>query len=291
MLGRQTVTLDFEGRDIRLLVVTRREVVRWASVTLHGELMDQGLIKSPERVGQGLARMFTTQKARGRRVISSTTGYRSVSRILTMPAVKPTLLDEAVARKVRQEMPLSADETYTSWQVIGRENGVIRVFALALPRLMIDRQMEALKAARITPRAMELRPLALVRAVNRQEAIIADLEEHSFGVVIVTRGLPEIIRSVAPADQDDQPVEKLERLIIELTRTIQFFNDSHRDHPVMPETPIFVSGALFGSAEMRKTLAQRTGRPVDLPQPPLRLPKDFPLAAYCVSLGLALKKV
>ncbi len=291
MIGEKTVTLDFEGRDIRLLVATKRKVLRWASVTLPAELMDQGLIQAPERVGQGLARMLATQKASGRRVISSTTGFRSVSRMLTMPVVKPSLLDEAVERKIRQEMPLSADETYTSWQMIGRENGTMRVFALVMPRLIIDRQMEALQAARLKLRAMDLRPLALVRAVHRDEAIIADLEEHSFGVVIVSRGIPEIIRSVAQPDEAGEPKEKFDRLVLELTRTVQFFNDSHREQPIQADTPIFVSGSQFESAEMRKVLAERAARPVELPQPPLRLPAEFPVASYSACLGLALKKV
>jgi type IV pilus assembly protein PilM len=291
VIGEKTVTLDFEGRDIRLLVSTKRRVLRWASVTLPPELMDQGLIQAPERVGQGLARMLATHKVSGRRVISSTTGYRSVSRMLTMPAVKPSLLDETVERKIRQEMPLSPDETYTSWQVIGRENGTMRVFALVLPRLVIDRQMQALQAARLRPRAMDLRPLALVRAVNRAEAVIVDLEQHSFGVVIVSRGMPEIIRSVAQPDEAEEPKDKFDRLVLELTRTIQFFNDSHREQPIKADTPIFVSGSHFESAEMRNALAERAARPVELPQPPLRLPADFPAASYSACVGLALKKV
>jgi Tfp pilus assembly PilM family ATPase len=291
VIGTKTVSLDFEGRDIRLLVSTPRRVLRWASVTLPPELMDHGLIQAPDRVGQGLARMLASQKAPRRRVISSTTGFRSVSRTLTMPAVKPSLLDEAVQRKIRQEMPLSADETYSSWQVIGREDGTIRVFALVLPRLVIDRQMEAMRAARLRPRTMDLRPLALVRAVNQDEAIIADFEEQSFGVVIVSHGIPEIIRSVSQPDESVDVKEKLDRLVLELTRTIQFFNDSHRDHPVRTDTPIYVSGSAFESTGMRKVLAERAARPVELPQPPLRLPKDFPLATYCTCLGLAIKKV
>jgi type IV pilus assembly protein PilM len=291
VIGEKTVTLDFEGRDIRLLVSTRRKVLRWASVTLPAELMDHGLIQSPERVGQGLVRMLASQKASGRRVISSATGYRSVSRTLTMPAIKPSLLDETVERKIRQEMPLSADETYTSWQVIGRENGTMRIFALVMPRLIIDRQMQALQEARLKLRAMDLRPLALVRAVHRDEAIIADLEEHSFGVVIVTRGVPEIIRNVSQPDEAGGLKEKVDRLILELTRTIQFYNDSHRDQPIKEDTPIFVSGALFEAPGVRKVLAERATRPVELPQPPLRLPKDFPVASFCGCLGLALKKV
>lgn len=291
MIGERTIALDFEGRDIRLLVATKRRVLRWASVTLPAELMDHGLIQAPERVGQGLARMLATQKVSGRRVISSTTGFRSVSRMLTMPDVKASLLDETVERKIRQEMPLSADETYASWQVVARENGTMRVFALVLPRLVIDRQMQALEAARLKLRAMDLRPLALVRAVHRAEAIIVNLEQHGFGVVIVSHGIPEIIRTVAQPDEAEQPSDRLERLILELTRTIQFFNDSHREHPIAADTPIFVSGSHFESSEVRQALAERAARPVELPQPPLRLPAEFPVASYSACLGLALKKV
>ena len=190
MLGRKIVTLDFDGRDIRLLVVRGKRPLRWSTVSVSPELMNQGVIQESERMGAGLARFLSVHKASRRRVVTSVTGHRSVSRLLALPEINPDLLDDAIRRKAKQEMPLPLDETYLSWDVVRQEGDQILVYALAVPRLVIDRQVETLRAAKIKPGVMDLKPLALIRAVDQSNAVIVNLEEQGIGVIIVVGGVP-----------------------------------------------------------------------------------------------------
>jgi type IV pilus assembly protein PilM len=291
LLGKKTITLDFDGRDIRLLITKGRKVVRWASVTVPPELMHQGLIKEPELMGTGLIRFLSTHKASRRGIITSVTGHRSVSRLLSLPAIKPDLLEDAVRRKAKQEMPLPLEETYLSWQVMGREDSQLQIFALAVPRLIIDRHVETLRAAKIKLGSMDIKPLALVRAVAQSDAIIINLEEQSLGVIIVRNGVPVLIRSMPQTSEKVELESATERLSLELSRTTQFFNESHRDNPLDEKTVVYMTGAPFDQKKTREAFASRISNPVEIPMPPMLWPKDFPLSTYIVNLGIAMKGV
>ena len=282
-------TIDFDGRTIRVLISKGEEVLHWASASVSGELMNQGLIGKPDGMATQITGLLGSSGVPTRRIVTSLTAHRATSKVLTLPKVKPKYLDEAVRRKAKQEMPLPMQETYLSWQVIGSQDGQLQIYAFAVPRAIIDRQVETLKAAKLKPRAMDLKPLALARAVNDPNCIVVNLEDQSLGVVLVANGAPEIMRSVPQTTEDASPADRVEKLSQELNRTIQFYEEAHRGSPLPPETKIYATGLLLESEEIRQLLARRTSYPVELPRPPMQLPEDFPVAAFSANLGLAMK--
>ena len=290
-MAKKTLTLSFEGRTARMLLAKGGEIERWQAVDLPQEHMNQGLISDPDAVAAALTELIGSKGVPRRRVVTSLTGHRTVSRVLSLPAIKTKQLEEAVRRKAKQELPLPLDETYLSWQLISQKNNHMQVYAFAVPRPVVDCQVEALKAAKLRARAMEIKPLALVRAVNRPDAIIVNMEQQSIGVIIVRDGVPLILRSVPQSGDEVELPVRVERLSQELSRTIQFYGESHPDNPLDPGTVIYATGELLGSDESREALAKRAQYPVEPPKPPISLPDGFPVATYCANLGLALKRV
>ena len=290
MFGKRKVTIDFDGRILRVVETKGKKILKWDSAELTPDLMDQGSINDPQGVGEGLSLFLSERKISKRRVVTSVSGYRSVSRVLSLPKVKPKNLEETVRRKAKQEMPLPLDETYLSWQEVKNDNEHINVYALAVPRPIIDSQVEALRVAGIKPKVMEYKPLALVRLIDRTDAIIVNLEQHSLGVIVVVDGVPEITRSVPLTGEEVDSEAKVERLSMELARTTQFYNDGHRESPLNPELPLFVTGSLFENPDLHEGLSKTTSFTIERPTLPISLPQDFPMLRYSVNLGLALKK-
>ena len=290
MFGKRKVTLDFDGQILRVVETKGKNILNWDSAELTPDLMDQGSINDPQAVGEGLSLFLSERKISKRRVVTSVSGYRSVSRVLSLPKVKPKNLEETVRRKAKQEMPLPLDETYLSWQEVKNDNEHIDVYALAVPRPIIDNQVEALRVAGIKPKVMEYKPLALVRLIDRTDAIIVNLEQHSLGVIVVVDGVPEITRSVPLTGEEADSEAKVERLSMELARTTQFYNDGHRESPLNPELPLFVTGSLFENPDLQEELSKTTSFTIERPTLPIPLPQDFPMLRYSVNLGLALKK-
>jgi type IV pilus assembly protein PilM len=291
LFDRQVTTLNIEEHEIRLLVVRRGEVRRWASVPLTPGLVREGLIRDPAAVGSTIRELFSSQKVSKGRVVTGLTGLRSLSRVVTIPQVKPSLAESVVLREAKREMPISLDDIYLFWKALGERGDKQRVYMLGVPQEMIDGQVEALRLAGIKPRAMGLKPLALVRAVNRKNAIITNLENSTLDVIIVLEDVPVIVRTVALGKESPTLEKKRDRLVEELSRTIKFYNDSHREAHIHPDISIYSSGALADEPDFRETLQAATEHRVAALQPPLECPDDLPVDRFLVNVGLALKRI
>lgn len=291
MFDRRMTTLNIEEDEIRLLVVERRKITKWATAPLAAGLIGEGLIRDPAAVGSAIRELFATQGVSRRKVVTGLTGLRAISRVLTIPQVKRGVLESVVLREAKREIPMSLDEIYLSWKLLGRKENQQQVYALGVPREMIDGQVEALRHAGIKGRAMDLKPLALVRAVHRKNAIITNLENATLDIVIVVDDIPVIVRTIPLGKESSGVEEKWDRLIEELSRTIKYYNDSHREAGLHPGVWVYPSGALLEGPRFRGRLQADIGRPVVALRPPLGCPDQLPLGRFLVNVGLALKRV
>lgn len=291
MFDRQMTTLNIEEHEMRLLVVGRGKVRKWASAPLTAGLISEGLIRDPAGVGSAIRELFASQKVPRKRVVTSLTGLRSISRVVTIPQVKPSLLESVVLREAKREMPISLGEIYLFWKVLGKIGDKQRVYILGVPQEVIDDQVEALRQAGMKSKAMDLKPLALVRAVNRKNAIITNLEDGTLDIIIVVEDVPVIVRTVALGKESPTLERKWDRLAEELSRTIKFYNDSHRETGLHPGICVYPSGALAEGPRFRARLQATTGHPVLAPQSPLGCPDNLPVGRFLVNMGLALKRI
>ncbi len=291
MSSRQVTTLNIEEQEIRLLVVDRGKVGQWASAPLTEGLMTEGLIRDPAAVGSAIRGLLASHGVSKRKVVTSVTGLHAISRVLTIPDVKRNLRESVVLREAKREMPVSPDEMYFSWKRLRKKEIQQRVYVLGVPREIIDGQVEALRLAGVKPRVMDLKPLALVRAVNRKNAIITNLEDRTLDIVIVVEDIPVIVRTVALGKESSTPERKWDGLVEELLRTIKYYNDSHREAGLHPGVWVYASGALAEGPRFRAELQAAIGRPVVPPQPPLRCPDELPVGRFLVNVGLALKRI
>lgn len=289
-LHRRTTAVSIEGEDIRILVTRGNSVVSWQDVRLEPGLVKEGVIADPEGVGAALKALLDSQSVSGGRLIASVTGFRSLARVLDLPKMKPELLAEAVTREAKREMPVPMEDVYLSWQPLAPDDGHQPVFALGVPRDILDPLLKAMTAAKRHPSAIDTKPLALARAANCDEAIIADIEPDSADIVVVTRGVPVIMRTVVERAGEPSGDERVERFCEEVARTVKFYNDTHRQEPLEPSTPIFLTGslALSVTVESLEALSQYRVEPLS---PPLDYPPDLPVHTYAVNIGLALKEV
>lgn len=253
------------------------------------DLIQDGLILDLPVVGAAIETLFAERDAPKKGVIASLTGLGSISRILSLPKMAPHLLEGAIRREAKREMSMPIDELYLYHHVIDEKGNQQRVYVLGVPRELVDAHVKAFQAAEIKLKAVDLKPLALVRAVNRRNGIIADLEEDSFHVIVVVDAIPVIIRSVALSGEGGGGY-KAHRLVQEATRTVDFYNNGHPDSPLQPSAPVFLTGELAAVPSVNKTIQNEMKHPIEVPQPPLTYPDALPLPRFMVNIGLALKR-
>ncbi|MGI6380711.1 MAG: type IV pilus biogenesis protein PilM [Anaerolineae bacterium] len=288
---RDVTTLAFEAGGLRYLATKGARVIKWGSLELPQGLIKNGLITNPVEMGTILHELFTQQELDRRRVVTALTGLRSIPRILTLPKLQASLLAETIAREARKEMPLSLDDLYLSWDTHEGQGEMQRIYLLGVPRDLMDAQVKALEAASIQPYVMDLKPLALIRAVNRPDAIIVNLELSSMDVILVQGFQPAIMRTFS-LEEDDLSIEgRLDRLVNELVQTTRFYDDSHPNAMISETTPLYMTGHLLGNRDAREYVAVSVEYPAAPVTSSIQAPSDMPVAEYMTNLGLSQKKV
>lgn len=288
---RDATTLVVESTDIRYLITQGGEVRRWGNTPLPDGLIEEGYVTDPAELGRLLDAVFREGNLDRKRAITSLSGMRSIPRLLTLPKLQASLMEEAISREARKEMPISPESLYLSWQSMPADDTLQRIYVLGVPRDLVDAHIQALQAAQVTPYVMDLKPLALIRAVGQPEAIIANLEQDVLDIILVVDYVPAIMRTFALGREGLDATGKVERLLGELAQTVRFYNDSHNDAPIRGATPVYLTGRLLGTPEAADLVRSALDRTVERPTSPLPAPESLPTAEYMTNLGLALKKV
>jgi len=290
-LAKRVVTLEIDNTVIRLMETRGREVVKWASLSLDPTTVEGGVISDPQALSAAVKQLMDSSDIRAKDVVASVSGLYSISRIVAVPSPVGGGITtrEAVLDAARDIVPLPVDEMYLSWQTIAASGGGQQVLVVGVPRDMIDVEMQALRAAGVNSRMLDLKAIALARAVNKKQALILNIEPFSFDIVIVVNGIPEIMRTVAWQQDGLTEADKVEQLAINLELTVAFYDSHHSDIPLDPTTPFLITGQMSGDLDLVEKLQARVGYPFESLSPLLVCPKHLPIAQYAVNIGLALK--
>jgi hypothetical protein len=285
---RNLITLDIEATEARLVVFQGKAITWWGSIALPAGTMRNGVVVQPDVFGRALAGLFAQARAARRGVIVSLGGQRALVRMLSLPPIEAKLLAETVRREARRELPLPLDELYLSWQVVGDHTAArVQVFTLGVPREMLDACVTGLRAGNIQPGAMDLKPLALARAVNLPDVLIVDVEASTQDLVLVREKTPIIVRSIGAAARmasDGRAVA--DALAGEVQRTLDFHSSVAAARGAWAPM-VCLTGQLATDTAIRQRLASWT---LVEPALPVTVPPDFPTLTYLTNIGLGLKQ-
>jgi type IV pilus assembly protein PilM len=287
MFNNSAVTLNIESNEIRYLVVNGKHIHSWGSVPLPQGLVKQNLIADSAELSSIINGLFIEKKLPKSVIIASMTGLRSVLRTFRLPKLKPGLQEEAIRHEAEREMPVPLEELYLSKQLITSNGADQRFLVLGVPREILDTEVNTLTNAGIRPDIINLKPIALTRAVNRSDAIIIDLEAETLDLVVVVGGIPAIMRTVISRGDGLLLEDRIPQLKDELARTVEFYNGNHPDLPLNPETPVFLTGQLSDNSTTLELIQTAVSNPVEPLSPPGKFPPDFPIGQYAVNIGLA----
>ncbi len=251
--------------------------------------MQDGVVHDVQEVGTAIDGLVTEEQFSRQRVVVGITGLRAIPRIVTMPKMQGALLAGAVMREAKREMPVPLDEVYLSWQVIRDSGSQQDLFLLGVPRELVDSTVQSLHIAGLRADAMEVKPLALARAVNQSRVVVA-LEADSLETCIIADDVPVVMRSVSPVGEGHAGLEKLSRMVEELSSTVRFYNDSHKDAALASDTPLYLTGGLVADPSLRQAMEGTFPYPIVSPETSFVCPPGFPVAQYAVNLGLAMKQ-
>jgi len=292
LFNGQGMAFTIEGASLKMLIFAGKKIESWYSVPLNPNFVKDGLVAAPQNVGKIMAEAIQEKGVPRSGVISALASTGSTGQVLTLPQVRGTKLDQVVIREVKRIMPGAVDSDYIFWQPMA-DGAVTKqkqaVYALAVPRSGVVNMVEICRTAGVKLKGLELRPFALVRAVNCKSGIIVHGEVDSIEIVIVDKGFPGLFRNIPVKDANPSPDVAWQYLVRELPFTVDYYNRSHHDSSISAESAVYLSGGLALDPEMAPKLAQATGRKVARVEPPPGCPQNFPLEQYLVNVGLMLK--
>ncbi len=297
-------TLNISSQEIKLAAVNGRKVKCWTSRTLESGIVRDGRVLDPERLGETIAQLFKTQKLPRNKVVVALSGLPYTYRIIGFPPLKESQVAEAIMRALPDEFTIPVEDLYLSWaRLIAGPEGA-DYFVLGVDRDLADAFVQAMKFAGIKDWLMDLKPLALARAANAADAIIASLDFDHLDIILVRGGHIKELHS-AVLDHEGHRAKfagYIEQFVAELVKILSFHNEAAgagESEKALAELPILITGEVITAAaaegeppnedQITATMSKLTGHSVSLLVPPVTGPETFNAYAYATNIGLFLK--
>jgi type IV pilus assembly protein PilM len=278
------IALHIEDNIIRLMLFEGRQVLKVASSPLEPGLVENGEVKDKPAVSQRISELLASQNIADKQVIAGVTGVHSIYHIVSLPHMARNMVAEAAQRELGRVMAVPLAELYTSWQSVDISQDEIVICLAGLPRNTVDAMLETLKMAGLHSVGLDVAPLALARLADEEDAVMVNVQNSSFDIVIMAKGIPELLRSLTFPSENVAAQDKVALIKEELGRTVAFYNSSHQVAPLTKDVATFISGELHDA--LAASLDYRVKSPADI----LSSQADFSRHEYAVNIGLALKQ-
>lgn len=116
-------------------------IVGYGTAKFDRSAIDNGTVVKPETVAQSMFDLFKNQligDITTRRVAMAIPAYRTFTRAISLPLLKAKELSEAVQLEAEQYIPVPLEELYLDYSVIRTTKDATEVFAVAVPRKIVD---------------------------------------------------------------------------------------------------------------------------------------------------------
>ena len=282
-MATRNITVDVDSNAVRVLETRGNRVHRWATAPLETGVVTDGVVRDPEALGNQLKQLMADNGMNGRTVTLSIGGLYSVCRLLDLRAQTGMTLDQAI------EEAVPGEEMRLQYQLLESDGLNTRALVLGCPLSALDDQAAVLGSAGLAATAIELKGMALTRAVDRNFAAVLNVDQDTVDLVLVSGGVPRMMRTlVFPSDGADQAHGLYVAQALELT--MSFYESRYSDHPLPGDVPIFLVGTGSWDPSIASELQDRFDNPIEELDPPLEVPPHFPRREYAVNLGLALRE-
>lgn len=290
IFAKTLTSLYVDDASIKLLEVKGAQVVNWAELPLEPGMVNDGIIADPFIMAEKIKKFLQENKIKSRKMIVGFSGLHCLSRILILPPISKTLLNEAVKHEAERELPVPMENVYLSWQIIPSSAEELKIFLIAYTRNTVDALLKTLNQSGIKPELMDLAPLAITNVVGRKTAVVADVRSSGMDIVVTADGVPEVIRSI-PLPQEKSSKEKLHIIRDELQRTINFYTSGKPGKGEEIDLPVYLSGVFPDEPEVYCSLSEQLGYTIQQPLPNLQYPPEMSPAHYMINIGLVLKRL
>lgn len=116
-------------------------VIGYGTTTFDSTAFKDNVIVKPELIAEALLGLFKNSligDITTRRVAMAIPSYRAFSRSMQLPKLSPKELSEAVRMQAEEYTPMPLEELYLDYTVTGRSDETTDLFAVAVPKNVVD---------------------------------------------------------------------------------------------------------------------------------------------------------
>jgi type IV pilus assembly protein PilM len=196
------------GRDGRVVMD------RLGQVLLEVDAVVDGVIRDPAAVTEAITILWDQFGFKGRKAALGLANQQVIVRPVDLPAIpRDDRFDESMRFMAAEHLPVPLEEVEFDHQLIEEhttEDGrsMMRVLLVAADKLTVAATVDVVKAARLTPIALDLDAFAQIRALRDPRATVerfgpgsgeavVNIGAHLTSLVVHRNGTPRFVRTVA----------------------------------------------------------------------------------------------
>lgn len=199
-LSVKVVRLESDGKF--------QSVASFSSVPLAVGCVSDGEIIKKEQVVSAIKRAIEIagpKKIKTKKVICSLPETKAFLRIVAIPNMSESELNEAVKWEMEANIPLPLDQVYYDWQIIPEtllfEKNKTNLLVVAIAKSAVDQTIEVLEMAGLDPVGLEIESIAQARSLllekNEQEtSLIVDIGDRRTSFSVTKGGVPCFTSSI-----------------------------------------------------------------------------------------------
>ncbi len=121
------------------------KLIGYGSTSFDPAAIEDGVITQPELIAQASKELFEKHligDITTRRVAMTIPSYRTFTRSIQLPVLKPRELADAVRLEAEQYIPMPLEELYLDYTTIARKKDGLEVLAIAVPQTIVDSYLD-----------------------------------------------------------------------------------------------------------------------------------------------------
>lgn len=218
-MARTSIGLDIGTTAVRaaeLKIGDPPTLTRFAQLALPPGAVLNGEISDPEAVASVIRDLWRRGEFKGKRVSIAVANQNVIVRPIDLPRMDEEELRGALQFQVADYIPIPIDEALLDFMMLedfvtDAGDEMMRVLAVAAQKEMINRFVQAVTSAGLEPVAVDVGPLAALRALadpsppvleERAAEAIIDIGGGVTNVVVHERGAPKLVRILLAGGND-----------------------------------------------------------------------------------------
>jgi len=168
--------------------------------------IEDGRIVDKQKVAEAIKSALTSagpKKIKTRKAFCSLPESKVFLRVISIPKMESTEIGEAIKWEIEASIPLSVDQVYYDWQLIGEAAGKQNILTVAISKEIADDLLEVFELAGVDVYGLEAESVAITRSLisssleKSEVALIVDLGSKRTNFIVAEDNLPFFTSSVS----------------------------------------------------------------------------------------------